>query len=59
MQRAVEQGAKVLCGGKRIEGKGYFYPATVLDCCRQDMDIIHEETFGPVLPLVEFDNQIK
>ena len=28
---------------------------TVLDNCTQDMDIIHEETFGPVIPLVEFD----
>ena len=53
---AVEQGAKILCGGAPAEGKGYFYPATVLDNCTQDMDIIHEETFGPVLPLVEFDN---
>lgn len=56
VEHAVEQGAKILCGGKPIEGKGYFYPATVLDNCTQDMDIIHEETFGPVLPLVEFDN---
>ncbi|MBR1484808.1 MAG: aldehyde dehydrogenase family protein, partial [Prevotella sp.] len=56
VNHAVEQGAKVLCGGKPVGGKGYFYPATVLDCCTQDMDIIHEETFGPVLPLVEFDN---
>ncbi len=55
VNHAVEQGAKVLCGGKPIEGKGYFYPATVLDDCRQDMDIIHEETFGPVIPLVEFE----
>jgi lactaldehyde dehydrogenase/glycolaldehyde dehydrogenase len=27
----------------------------VLDNCTQDMDIIHEETFGPIIPLVEFD----
>ena len=56
VEKAVEQGAKVLCGGKPIEGKGYFYPATLLDNCTQDMNIIHEETFGPVLPIVEFDN---
>ena len=52
---AVEQGAELLCGGHRVGDKGYFYAATVLDNCRQDMDIIHEETFGPVIPLVEFD----
>ncbi|MBQ3627509.1 MAG: aldehyde dehydrogenase [Bacteroidaceae bacterium] len=55
VEKAVAQGAKILCGGAPIGGKGYFYPATVLDNCTQDMDIIHEETFGPVLPLVVFD----
>lgn len=54
--RAIEQGAKVLCGGHRVGEKGYFYAATLLDNCRQDMDIIHEETFGPVLPIVEWEN---
>ena len=53
---AVEQGANILCGGYRVGEKGYFYAATLLDNCRQDMDIIHEETFGPVLPIVEFEN---
>ena len=55
VERAIKQGAKLLCGGQRVGTKGYFYAATVLDDCRQDMDIIHEETFGPVIPLVEFD----
>ena len=48
VERAIRQGAKLLCGGQRVGNKGYFYAATVLD-------IIHEETFGPVIPLVEFD----
>lgn len=56
VENAIKQGAKVLCGGTPIEGKGYFYPATLLDNCTQDMDIIHEETFGPVLPIVEFND---
>jgi lactaldehyde dehydrogenase/glycolaldehyde dehydrogenase len=55
VERAIKQGAKLLCGGKRVGDKGYFYAATVLDNCTQQMDIIHEETFGPVIPLVEFD----
>lgn len=54
--KAVAQGAKVLCGGHRVGDRGYFYAATLLDDCRQDMDIIHEETFGPVLPIVVWDN---
>ena len=56
VENAVRQGAKVLCGGHRVGEKGYFYAATLLDDCRQDMDIIHEETFGPVLPIVVWDN---
>jgi lactaldehyde dehydrogenase/glycolaldehyde dehydrogenase len=56
VERAIKQGAKLLCGGHRVGEKGYFYAATILDDCKQDFDIIHEETFGPVLPLVEFDD---
>ena len=54
--RAVSQGAKVLCGGHRVGEKGYFYAATLLDNCCQDMDIVHEETFGPVLPIIEWED---
>lgn len=56
VENAVKQGAKVLCGGHRLGDKGYFYAPTLLDNCTQDMDIIHEETFGPVLPIVEFED---
>ncbi len=52
---AVEQGAKIALGGKAVEGSGYFYPPTLLLNVRQDMTIMHEETFGPVLPVVVFD----
>lgn len=53
--RAVEEGAKVVLGGNAVEGKGYFYPPTLLVDVRQEMAIMHEETFGPVLPVVVFD----
>ena len=53
--RAVEQGAKVVLGGKAVEGNGYFYPPTLLLDVQQNMSIIHEETFGPVLPVVAFE----
>ena len=55
VERAVKQGAKLLCGGHRIGDKGYFYAPTVLGDCTQEMDIIHEETFGPVIPIVKFE----
>ncbi|HEU24324.1 MAG: hypothetical protein C0176_08220 [Mesoaciditoga sp.] len=36
--------------------KGFFYKPTVLINCKQDMEIIHKEIFGPVLPIVKFKN---
>ena len=56
VEKAVKQGAKLVCGGKRIGNKGYFYEPTVLINATQKMDIIQEETFGPVLPVVEFSD---
>jgi lactaldehyde dehydrogenase/glycolaldehyde dehydrogenase len=53
--KAVSEGARVLTGGKTPQGKGYFYPPTLLVDVRQQMSIMHEETFGPVLPVATFD----
>ncbi len=53
--RAVQEGARVVLGGKAVVGKGYYYPPTLLLDVRQEMAIMHEETFGPVLPVVAFD----
>ena len=53
--RAVQEGARVALGGKAVVGKGYYYPPTLLLDVRQEMAIMHEETFGPVLPVVAFD----
>ncbi|MEI7086664.1 aldehyde dehydrogenase [Pectobacterium versatile] len=53
--KAVSQGAKVLLGGQRASGTGYFYPPTLLVDVKQDMPIMHEEVFGPVLPVAAFD----
>ena len=54
LEKAVKQGAKIECGGHRIGTKGYFFEPTVLTGVTQNMDIVHEETFGPVLPVIEF-----
>ena len=54
---AVKAGGSVLTGGKRGEGEGgYFYEPTVIAGCRQDMEIIRNEIFGPVLPVVTFND---
>ena len=54
VQRAVEQGAELLCGGEVPDGAGYFYPPTILDGCDQSMDCVHDESFGPVLTVETF-----
>lgn len=58
---ALGKGAKILCGGKRLmEGafeKGSFYPPTILTDVHEDMIIVHEETFGPVAPLIRFSTE--
>ena len=54
---AKKEGAEVLVGGKRPEkfDKGYFYEPTLLTNVTQKMEIIQEEVFGPVLPVMKFD----
>jgi succinate-semialdehyde dehydrogenase/glutarate-semialdehyde dehydrogenase len=54
---AVGKGAKVLTGGKRVEGAGHFYVPTVLVDVKPDMLAMREETFGPLAPLVKFDTE--
>jgi succinate-semialdehyde dehydrogenase/glutarate-semialdehyde dehydrogenase len=48
---AVARGARVLCGGRRRDGPGNFYEPTVLVDVTEDMAVMREETFGPVLPI--------
>jgi succinate-semialdehyde dehydrogenase/glutarate-semialdehyde dehydrogenase len=48
VRQAVEAGAEVLVGGVTPDGPGAWYPATVLVGCSDDMDVMREETFGPV-----------
>lgn len=55
VERAVADGANLVMGGVVPEGPGAFYPPTLLTNCRQDMEIMREEIFGPVLPVKVFD----
>lgn len=55
---AVEAGAKVLCGGKRCADlNGFFYEPTVLVNVDHSMEIMQEETFGPVMPIMVVENE--
>ncbi|MGH9453454.1 MAG: aldehyde dehydrogenase [Terriglobia bacterium] len=57
VQGAVKAGATIVTGGTRGPGEGgYFYAPTVVTGCRQDMEIIRREVFGPVVPVVTFDD---
>jgi acyl-CoA reductase-like NAD-dependent aldehyde dehydrogenase len=49
VEEAVSMGARVLCGGKRVPGRGWFFEPTVLDRVTHDMRLMCEETFGPVV----------
>ena len=51
---AVNKGAKILTGGTVPDGKGYFYPATVLTNVPDNADLLREEIFGPVAPIQTF-----
>ncbi|MFJ3670047.1 NAD-dependent succinate-semialdehyde dehydrogenase [Streptomyces sp. NPDC090106] len=52
---AVARGAKVLTGGERLDRPGYFFPPTVLTDVPPDAEVLHEEPFGPLAPIVPFD----
>ncbi|MEM9163653.1 MAG: aldehyde dehydrogenase family protein [Cyanobacteria bacterium P01_F01_bin.4] len=58
LKRAIAQGAKVACGGKRPDQlpTGYFFEPTVLVNVSPDMDIVNDESFGPVAPVVKVDS---
>jgi lactaldehyde dehydrogenase/glycolaldehyde dehydrogenase len=60
VQGAVAAGASVVLGGGRPEGeefeKGYWYAPTVLTGVSNDSDIVQKEVFGPVLPVLPFDD---
>jgi acyl-CoA reductase-like NAD-dependent aldehyde dehydrogenase len=49
---ALASGAKLEVGGHRVAGSGQFYAPTVLTGCRQDMDVMRKEIFGPVIPIM-------
>jgi len=54
---AVSRGARVLVGGKPMEGPGHFYPPTVLADVSDDAAMRHEEIFGPVAPVSSFHTE--
>jgi succinate-semialdehyde dehydrogenase/glutarate-semialdehyde dehydrogenase len=54
---AVKRGARVVCGGRQIQRKGFFLEPTVLADVPADSLCLHEEIFGPIAPVTAFDTE--
>jgi succinate-semialdehyde dehydrogenase/glutarate-semialdehyde dehydrogenase len=54
---AVAKGAKIECGGTTPNGKGFYYPPTVLSNVSEDAECVRDEIFGPVAAIQTFTDQ--
>ncbi|MEZ4588210.1 MAG: aldehyde dehydrogenase family protein [Gemmatimonadales bacterium] len=54
VDEAREKGARVVTGGVRPEGPGFFYPLTVVADATDDMLLVKEEQFGPAVPILKY-----
>jgi len=61
IERGRVEGARLLIGGRRITtgalARGWFVAPAVFDNCRDDMGIVREEIFGPVMSVLEFEDE--
>jgi succinate-semialdehyde dehydrogenase/glutarate-semialdehyde dehydrogenase len=57
VQQAVAAGARVVTGGEAVGDRGYFYAPTVVEDVPATARLLTEETFGPVAPIVTFDDE--
>src|SRR5436190_6037192 len=53
---AVTKGAKILTGGKKIKGMGYFFEPTVLVDVNHNMSVMKDESFGPLIGIMKVKN---
>ncbi len=58
VKKGIEEGAEILVGGKRNPNlKGYFFQPTIIAASDNEMAVVQEEIFGPVLVSLKFDNE--
>ena len=61
IERGRAEGARLLIGGNRVTtgacAHGYFVAPAIFDRCRDDMSIVREEIFGPVMSVLDFDDE--
>lgn len=56
VQASIQEGARLLMGGRAIDGAGSFYEPTVLDGVKPHMTVAREETFGPAAAIIRASN---
>lgn len=58
--KSVEEGATIAFGGRKPEGpefaKGFWFEPTIITDVTQEMTVVHEESFGPILPVIKFND---
>ncbi len=59
IKSTIKQGGKIKCGGKRssISNKGYYFPATIIECENHNLPVAENELFGPILSVMKFDKE--
>jgi succinate-semialdehyde dehydrogenase / glutarate-semialdehyde dehydrogenase len=57
VEDAASKGGKVLVGGEKVDGSGYFYKPTVINGISDDARVLEEEIFGPVAPVKTFSSE--
>jgi acyl-CoA reductase-like NAD-dependent aldehyde dehydrogenase len=57
VNRTMKSGAELLTGGKRFNGKGYFFKPTIFKNVSPEMEIAKEEVFGPVAPIITANDE--
>lgn len=56
VEDARAKGARILTGGETPDGNGYVYPLTIIADATDDMRVVAEEQFGPILPVIRYSN---
>ncbi|MEX5383321.1 betaine-aldehyde dehydrogenase [Cronobacter muytjensii] len=61
IETGIREGARLLCGGKRMTGEGFdngaWVEPTVFTDCRDEMTIVREEIFGPVMSILTYESE--
>jgi lactaldehyde dehydrogenase/glycolaldehyde dehydrogenase len=56
VKQAVDNGAKLVLGGNKIDSSGYYYAPTILDNVNPDDEAFKSEIFGPVIPIITYND---